>query len=191
MRIECYKAVLSPRSCRALQVAGVDKLQRSTVILADGHQAPDPYRTSDGAFFAYSEVPEVLEAEMGICFRAGTEIEYLEGMQILRYEVGQEFKPHQDTFEWWDPGRKSYLTQGQRLATGIYCLAPAGKGGELHFPQVGVTVRQSVGDLCLFWGTQGDHAGTPDPLALHAGLPVIEGVKWGLVGWTRQRVFRT
>ena len=60
-------------------------------------------------------------------------------------------------------------------------------GGETLFLKNGLKVRGRTGDAILFRNAADD--GTPDPTALHAGLPVNSGEKYLASRWIRQKPF--
>jgi len=182
------RAVDWDRCQRLIELAG-PRLSRSMVILPDGRQEPDPYRTSDGMFLPQGENEDVVAVETLIAELLGLPVSHMESLQVLRYRPGQEFKAHQDTFDPKDPGRAAYLGQaGQRLWTGVLCLRQAAQGGELAFPKAGIMLSQRPGDLCIFSGTGAD--GIPDPAAMHQAMPVKAGEKWSVASWFRERPFR-
>ena len=59
------------------------------------------------------------------------------------------------------------------------------KGGETHFVQVGAKIEPKPGVLLVWNNALPD--GTPNENTLHAGTPVIEGVKYVLTKWYRTR----
>lgn len=106
---------------------------------------------------------------------------------VLSYEPGQEYKPH---FDFFNPEVPSYARQlavmGQRVATCLTWLNEDYEGGETAFPRIDWKHRGGIGDAMLFLNvTTSDRQ--PDPLTLHAGLPVISGRKWMLSQWIRDR----
>lgn len=57
------------------------------------------------------------------------------------------------------------------------------KGGGTSFPNLGFTVTAKRGRVLFFYNCRYGEYGRPDPNALHAGDPVIEGVKWAVNKW--------
>lgn len=58
-----------------------------------------------------------------------------EAMQILRYELGQKYEPHFDSFA----DEVNRLRGGQRIATVLMYLSDVKKGGETVFPKADVS----------------------------------------------------
>jgi prolyl 4-hydroxylase len=109
-------------------------------------------------------------------------------MYLLRYEVGQEYKPH---FDYFNPDSQKPLgIAGNRIATFLMYLADVEEGGETTFPNAAggaLSVKPHKGDAVLFWDYTPD--GKPDPLSLHGASKVIKGTKWSLTRWIRERKF--
>ncbi len=112
-----------------------------------------------------------------------------ETIQGQRYFPGQEFKAHNDWFytseEYWKGERKR---GGQRSWTAMAFLNTVDKGGETHFVQVGAKIEPKPGVLLVWNNALPD--GTPNENTLHAGTPVIEGVKYVLTKWYRTRKWK-
>lgn len=110
----------------------------------------------------------------------------METPNLLRYEPGQEYRPHYDFF---NPVTAEFqaeiATFGQRVATFLVYLNDDFEGGETDFPQAALRYRGPAGDALLFQNVRQD--GSPDPLTLHAGLPPTRGHKWLLSQWIRDK----
>lgn len=48
-------------------------------------------------------------------------------------------------------------------------------------------VKPRQGDALLFWNTHAN--GTIDKHSLHGGCPVVEGMKWAMTKWIRNKCF--
>jgi prolyl 4-hydroxylase len=112
-----------------------------------------------------------------------------ETVQGQRYLPGQEFQPHTD----WFPAESPYwMTErnrgGQRSITAMAYLNDVAEGGATSFTQLGLTVEPKPGVL-LIWNNA-DRDGLPNPMTLHAGLPVTKGAKYVLTKWYRARPWR-
>lgn len=112
-----------------------------------------------------------------------------EAIQGQRYYPGQEFKPHNDWFytdqDYWKAERKR---GGQRSWTAMAFLNKVDKGGETHFVEVGAKIEPKPGVLMVWNNALPD--GSPNENTLHAGTPVIEGVKYVLTKWYRTRKWK-
>ena len=105
-----------------------------------------------------------------------------ETLQGQRYNVGQEFKHHYDYFvakhEYWDDERKR---GGQRSWTAMGYLNPVDEGGATDFPRVNLSIPPQAGVLLMWNNMLPD--GRPNPRTIHAGAPVVRGVKYVLTKW--------
>lgn len=137
----------------------------------------NPIRTSDTAAFPWvGENPAIHALNRRIAAISGTAVTQGEPLQILRYQDGQEYKPHVDAI----PG-----LENQRVMTVLVYLNDDFEGGETVFDEAGVTVSAKRGDGILFGNVTAD--GRPDPATVHAGLPVTRGVKYLASRWIRER----
>lgn len=109
-----------------------------------------------------------------------------ESIQAQRYYPGQQFQPHNDWFytdqEYWKGERKR---GGQRSWTAMAFLNTVEAGGETHFVEVGVKIQPKPGVLLVWNNALPD--GSPNENTLHAGTPVVAGVKYVLTKWYRTR----
>jgi len=109
---------------------------------------------------------------------------------LIRYEIGQQYLPHNDFFARDDSGLKFIGNQGQRIATVLTYLHSPEEGGETIFPNAEggpLLVNATAGDAVLFWSVTPD--GKEDHRSLHGGNPVIKGVKWAMTRWIRQKPY--
>jgi prolyl 4-hydroxylase len=105
---------------------------------------------------------------------------------VLSYEPGQQYKQHADYFNPEYPAFAEMLSiLGQRAATCLTWLNEDFAGGETDFPRAGFRHKGRTGDAMLFMNVTQDQK--PDPMSVHAGLPVSQGRKWLLSQWVRDR----
>ncbi|WP_100655740.1 prolyl hydroxylase family protein [Alteromonas flava] len=108
-----------------------------------------------------------------------------ESMNLLRYENGQQYKPHYDAIVGQGPHFEQILADGgQRMRTAITYLSKGYIGGETQFPRLGMQVNATIGDVLVFDNL--DESGNVDRDSYHAGAPVTEGTKWILTKWIRE-----
>jgi prolyl 4-hydroxylase len=109
-----------------------------------------------------------------------------EGLQILHYGPGAEYKPHYDYFDPAEPGTPTILRRGgQRVGTIVMYLAEPEKGGGTVFPDVHLEVGPRRGNA-VFFSYERAH---PSTRTLHGGSPVLAGEKWIATKWLRERRF--
>jgi prolyl 4-hydroxylase len=107
-----------------------------------------------------------------------------ETMQGQLYEVGQEFRHHNDYFT-GDGYTNHCLSSGQRVYTFMIYLNDVEEGGETDFPQIGRSFKPTKGMAVVWKNSSGQ--GTENPASLHAGTPVIKGKKIIVTKWFRER----
>ena len=99
-----------------------------------------------------------------------------EGLQILRYRPGAEYKPHYDYFDPAEPGTPAILKRGgQRLASIVCYLNTPEAGGATVFPEAGIEVAPVRGNA-VFFSYDRPH---PSTRTLHGGAPVTRRREMG------------
>lgn len=174
------KALFSPDECLHVAQCAVDMLAPSTVVdpKTDMNVA-NPVRTSDAAVIGPTRETLVVQAlNRRIAAISGTDVRQGEALSVLRYNPGQEFKPHVDSIAG---------ARNQRVATVLVYLNAGYAGGQTVFERSGLVVQAGAGDAILFRNVGAD--GSPDPATRHAGAPVIRGTKWLATRWIRARPF--
>lgn len=186
-RIVVFGNVLSDEECDALIQAAKPRLARSlTVAVKSGGEELNADRTSSGMFFRRDENDVVARVEKRLAALANWPVENGEGLQILHYRPGAEYKPHYDYFDPDEPGTPTILKRGgQRVATIIMYLSEPEKGGGTTFPDVQLEVAPKRGNA-VFFSYDRAH---PASKSLHGGAPVIAGEKWIATKWLRERRF--
>ena len=186
-RVVVLGNLLSAEECDALIDAAKPQLARSlTVETKTGGEELNPDRTSSGMFFTRGQNPVVARVEARIARLVGWPVENGEGIQVLHYRPGAEYKPHYDYFDPDEPGTPTILRRGgQRVATVVMYLNEPARGGGTTFPDVGFEVAPKRGNA-VFFSYDRPH---PATRTLHGGAPVIEGEKWVATKWLREREF--
>jgi prolyl 4-hydroxylase len=176
----CARHFLSEAECDYLRSAAEPGLQPSVVVDPASRQlVPHPIRKSDGAVFGvYAEDLVVNALNRRMAALSGTRLDQGEPLQVLRYRPGGEYKPHLDALP---------AEANQRILTVLVYLSEDYEGGETRFPNTGLSFRGRTGDALLFRNAHPD--GRPDPLSLHAGLPVVSGTKYLASRWIRAEAF--
>jgi len=188
--IVLFGNVLSNEECDALIAYTQQRLERSGVVgEADGATQIHTHRTSRGAMLQRGETELVTRIENRLAALIHWPVENGEGLQVLSYEKGNEYRPH---FDWFDPNvpgpRKHLERGGQRVATIIMYLSDVEEGGGTSFPKIGLQVQPKKGCAVYFANTNA--AGEVDHNTLHAGEPVERGIKYVATKWLRQGEFK-
>lgn len=182
-----FANLLSPAECDALIDAARPRLSRSlTVDTKTGGEELHPDRTSQGMFFTRSENAVVQRIETRIAKLLNWPQQNGEGLQVLRYPPGAQYRPHYDYFDPREPGTPAILKRGgQRVATLIMYLFEPEAGGATVFPDIDVQVAPVRGNAVFFSYPQAH----PDSRTLHGGEPVTAGEKWIATKWLREGEF--
>lgn len=188
-RVVLIGDLLSGSECEQLIAYAQSRLERSPVVAdADGANAIHAYRTSRGAMLQRGESALVARIETRIAALLNWPVECGEGLQLLRYEKGNEYRPHYDWFDPALPGPARHLERGgQRVGTLIMYLSEVEQGGATTFPKAGLQIQPQRGHAVFFQNT--DRYRVPDPQSLHAGEPVQAGIKFIATKWLREREY--
>ena len=186
-RVVVFGGLLSHTECDALIDLARPRLSRSeTVDTATGGSEVNAARTSDGMFFARGETAVIERIERRISLLLRWPVSHGEGLQVLRYRPGAEYRPHHDYFDPARPGTAPVLARGgQRVGTLVMYLAAPDAGGATVFPDIGFEVAPIKGSA-VFFSYDRPH---PSTRTLHGGAPVMAGEKWVATKWLRERHF--
>ena len=186
-RIVVFSGLLSDEECDEIVALARARLARSeTVQTETGSSEVNEARTSQGMFFERGEhaVCERLEARVAALM--SWPVENGEGLQVLRYGPGAEYKPHYDYFDPDQAGTPTILKRGgQRVASLVCYLNTPALGGATVFPDVQLEVAPVKGNA-VFFSYDRPH---PVTRTLHGGAPVVEGEKWVATKWLREARF--
>lgn len=181
-------------------------LRRSEVATKDANSLSE-VRTSTGTFLSSKGDPVLEAIEARIAAWAQVPVENGEAFYLLRYEEGQQYKPHYDFFDVSSlslslfplppflpsadacaqpnlPGMDHFIGKaGNRIATVLIYLNAPDEGGATVFPKAEIMVPAERLTAVLFWSM------TPetelDWESLHGGMPVVSGVKMAMTKWMR------
>lgn len=186
-RLVVFANLLSPEECDALIAAARPRMARSlTVATRTGGEEVNDDRTSSGMFFERGENGVVQKLEARLARLLNWPLENGEGLQVLHYRPGAEYKPHYDYFDPAEPGTPTILRRGgQRVATLLVYLNTPTAGGGTTFPDAHLEVAAQRGNA-VFFSYARPH---PDTRSLHGGAPVRDGEKWIATKWLREREF--
>ncbi|MBB4155396.1 prolyl 4-hydroxylase [Sphingomonas jinjuensis] len=173
---------LDPGLCRLL-IETIDANRRPSTLLSD--RAGTGFRTSESCDMDRWS-PTIRPIDESIADLLGIPPEHGETMQGQRYAPGQQFRAHHDYFH----DKESYwaamqASGGQRTWTAMIYLNDVEEGGATWFPQAGIKVSPKRG-LLLTWNNMKPD-GSPNELTLHEGMPVVEGTKYIVTKWFRER----
>jgi prolyl 4-hydroxylase len=186
-RVVVFGSLLSDDECDGLVALARPRLARSeTVQTETGGSEVNPLRTSSGMFFARGENPLCARIEARIARLLQWPLERGEGLQVLHYLPGAEYRPHHDYFDPSKAGTAAILKRGgQRVGSLVMYLSTPDKGGGTAFPDVSLEVAPIRGNA-VFFSYDRPH---PITRTLHGGSPVIAGEKWVATKWLREGRF--
>lgn len=181
-----YEGLVTDEECDNIIKQAEPRLVRSKVVGPEMSDLEVPIRTSDGMFLDVGEDPIVARIEQRIASITNVPVSHGEGLQVLRYRGTQEYRPHFDFFEPQSPDDARKIQYGgNRVGTMIMYLSEVDRGGGTYFPQLKLAIHPKRGSG-LWFGYLGDD-GVPDMRSEHAGMPVLEGEKWIMTKWLRQK----
>ncbi|RAS21378.1 2OG-Fe(II) oxygenase [Paraburkholderia bryophila] len=184
-----FADVLSPEECEEMIERSRHRLKRSTIVNPDtGKEDVIRNRTSEGIWYQRGEDAFIEKLDRRISSLMNWPVDNGEGLQILHYGVTGEYRPHFDYFPPDQPGSAVHTAQGgQRVSTLVIYLNDVPDGGETIFPEAGLSVAANRGGAVYFRYMNGQRQ--LDPLTLHGGSPVLDGDKWIMTKWMRERAY--
>jgi prolyl 4-hydroxylase len=187
-RVIVFGSLLSDEECDAIVAAARPRMARSeTVVVDTGGSEVNEARTSRGMFFERGENAVCKRIEQRIATLLAWPVINGEGLQVLHYLPGAEYRPHHDYFDPVKSGTAAITSRGgQRVGTLIMYLNSPDKGGGTTFPDVGLEVAPVKGNA-VFFSYDRPHVSTK---TLHGGAPVIAGEKWVATKWLREGEFK-
>lgn len=187
-RIVRQAGFLPAAVCDYLAAGGAPFLQPARIFdPATGQSRPDPYRRSLTATLPDGAMDLVLWAiKLRMARFSGAGFEQGEPLSLLVYRPGEEYRAHFD-FLTEDGALASadLARRGQRIATSLVKLNAEHEGGATRFARLGIAWSGGRGDALSFDNV--DAEGRGDKRTLHAGEPVVAGMKVLASLWLRER----
>jgi len=174
--------LLTHEQCTRLIELG-SNLSRAKVV-GETHGVISDHRTNDLQVIPYNCCPESVYLEQALANITRIPVIQGEKLQLLHYQPGQFYSPHQDWFK-TDTLVTNLSQYGQRIATCVVYLNDTTVGGETRFPKLNISIKPKAGSAVYFEYTNIN--GQSTDLCLHSSEPVIEGEKWVLTKWLRQK----
>jgi len=174
--------------CKHLIYLAKPNMERASVA-QNGATEKSDVRTNQVTFLQHGSDLQLQALVDRIANLVGIPSSHAEALQMIYYQLGQQYKPHFDTFSPDDSGQHVFLEKsGQRLLTALLYLCDVDLGGETTFPGLGIDVSPKMGRMVIFHsceqGTNSPHQG-----ALHGGMPILQGEKWAANLWFRESPF--
>jgi prolyl 4-hydroxylase len=169
--------VLSDEECDELIRLSKDKMHRSKIGIT--HEVNE-IRTSSSMFFQENEHKIITKLEKRVAAIMNIPVEHGDGIQILKYTPGQEYKAHFDFFTSTNKEIKN-----NRISTIVMYLNDVEHGGETFFPKLNFSVSPRKGMAVYFEYFYTDK--NVNERTLHGGAPVTTGEKWIATQWMRRQ----
>lgn len=173
--------VLSDEECDEIIRLSKNNLNRSKI---GSLRKVSDLRTSSSTFLPETESDIVARVEKRISQIMNVPVEHGEGLHILNYKVGQEYKAHFDYFT-----STSKSSTNPRISTLVMYLNDVEQGGETYFPHLNLSITPQKGMAVYFEYFYQDPA--LNELTLHGGAPVVKGDKWAATQWVRRKRYRS
>ena len=188
-KIALFEQVLSEQECDELVRLSQHRLKKSTIVNSqDGSTDIIEDRSSSGTYFNVREDEFISSIDERLSVLTSMPVEHGEGLQVIQYLPGGEYKAHFDYFPPNEPGSTTHLKQGgQRVCTVVIYLNDVTAGGQTRFPTLGLDIWPKKGSALLFSYCNAE--GDLDARTLHAGMPVIQGEKWIATKWVRAKPY--
>lgn len=182
MKIDQHHGFLSASECAGIIEAVSESFTRAKVV-SQTSEAYHPGRVAESAWLPQDHELSV-SIKQRIADTLGLPTENMEQVSVVRYHVHGEYQPHVD---WFDPADESFMActlfGGQRSHSVLMYLDVDYTGGETGFPNLGLVIAPELGKMVV-WPSRGDD-GELSQDCLHAGLPVLSGLKHIAIVWVR------
>lgn len=175
--------VLTDEECNFLIAEASKNLQKGKVIgSTGGDEIYIDHRNCSSSHIDQENLKNI-DIQDKISNIIGIDRSRFEGITVIRYLPGEDFKRHPDYLA--GPGAaKNAEKGGNRHSTVVMYLNDVEEGGDTDFPWLRLWITPKKGSILYF-----DYS-DPDPfikrMAEHAGKPVIKGEKWIATIWVRE-----
>lgn len=183
------KNVLTKDQCSKMIEIIKTHCHKSSVIDYDnGGSKVSDFRTSSTAHLFRKSDSSISETEDSILKIVNIPEKYSEQVQGQYYKVGEQFKPHFDSFFSLTDDQKRLLSlHGNRTWTAMVYLNDTPKGGHTRFTEIDLEIKPETGTMILWQNTRD---GSNIPESKHWGMPIEEGEKFILTKWFREKPYQ-
>lgn len=184
--ISVFENFVTPQECAELIAYSRSELERSKVAAENPEERIYAGRTSSSYGFLDDELVALTRVRHRLAALLQWPLTHIERPEIIQYLPSQRFEPHNDYFgrSAIRPGAFNAVDRfGNRIATFIVYLQQPRRGGATYFANLGLEVfPKTRGGLFFNYPTC-----DVDSMTLHGGSPVIEGEKWVMTFFLRER----
>lgn len=145
----------------------------------------DPnFRTSKTCIFSDKPIQKYYDNKVKNLMNINHRNSEQDTSQIQKYEIGNQFKPHND---WFDPKHdRTFYNHGQRTWTVLTYLNDVKSGGETNFTKINTVVKPKMGRV-IIWGNLNADGISGDKNSEHEGKPIIDGFKYVVTTWFKYK----
>ena len=182
------EGVLAKWECDYLIARAVPRLQAAvTGESVEKGEETSEYRTNSAAkFWTMNQDLVISMIDRKMALAAETPVDFAEDLVVLRYQGGERYYPHCDSFLPDLPEQAAEIERrGQRIRTCLVYLNDDFEGGETHFLYPEKKIRGERGSSLVFENV--NEEGDADEHSVHEGLPVSSGQKWLASKWIRDK----
>jgi prolyl 4-hydroxylase len=186
--VRSYPEFVNDAVCRWLIDRARGRLSRALVYEAVRKEVMvRPTRTNTAAAFNMLETDFVcVLAQLRMAACLGIPFRQFEPITVLHYDESEEITDH---FDFVDPNLPTYAEEiaqrGQRVVTFLVYLNDDYGSGETAFPRLGISHKGRLGEGLFFVNSLPD--GSADVRTLHAGRTPVNGEKWIVSQFVRDR----
>jgi len=162
------------------------RFQQSVVGGGLENKVDNKVRNSQTAWIQKND-PIAKEIIMKVCNMYNLPFENAEDLQVVKYEKGNYYKEHHDSFPFYEP---EFLSQGgHRVLTTLIYLNDDFEAGETRFVNLDKNIKPHKNSAIVFHPLDSENKRC-HPKALHAGLPIKSGTKYVANVWIREGRFQ-
>jgi prolyl 4-hydroxylase len=177
-----YDDFISNEDANYLINISLGKFTDSSIYATSEGTVDKSARSSSNVYFDRAQNNVIQKIENKIATMLNINLEHLEPLQIVKYEKGQEYKPHYDYFT-----NITDQVHNQRTHTFLIYLNDLNEedGGSTHFSKYKIRVFPTTGRCVHFIDSFSNDE--LNEMSLHAGEPILTDVKkYVLTAWVRK-----
>ena len=176
-----------PEHCKHFINISKDKIKQS-LVSGDKEGFISQGRTGSNYWVPHDYDKITKEVANQISKEVDMPLENAESFQVIYYGVSEEYRQHYDgwLFDGSEKSKRNMKFGGQRMVTALVYLNDVKKGGGTKFTKLEKEVNAEKGKLLIFSNVH-DGTNKRHELSEHAGMPVLEGEKWGFNLWFREK----
>jgi prolyl 4-hydroxylase len=168
-----------------------NKFTESSVVSgATGNEVVKRARNSQTAWLSKND-PVIKNIISRVCQITGKKYENCEDLQVVKYEADGYYNEHHDSCCDDNEACANFVKElGNRIRTCVIYLSDGFEGGATKFPKLNLEIKPPKRSAVLFHPMDTTEKKC-HPKALHAGTPVLSGIKMIANVWIRENPFES